>query len=225
MADERKARAPRATPPRAGARQRCWWAETADADYVRYHDEEWGRPVHDDRRLFEMLTLEGAQAGLSWLTILRKRAGYRRAFANFNVRRVARFDARRRAALRRDSGIVRNRLKIDSTVSNARAFLEVQREFGSFDRYLWGFAGGRPLVNCPRRGAVPARTALSDTLSRDLVRRGFRFVGSTIIYAFLQAVGVVNDHTRDCFLCPRRPARAVRAGRQRVTTRPRPQPQ
>ena len=225
MADERKARAPRATPRRTDARRRCWWAETADADYVRYHDEEWGRPVHDDRRLFEMLTLEGAQAGLSWSTILHKRAGYRRAFANFNVRRVARFDARRRAALRRDSGIVRNRLKIDSTVSNARTFLEVQREFGSFDRYLWGFAGGRPLVNCPRRGAVPARTALSDALSRDLVRRGFRFVGSTIIYAFLQAVGVVNDHTRGCFLCPRRPAQAVRAGRQRATIRPRPQPQ
>jgi DNA-3-methyladenine glycosylase I len=192
------------------ARRRCWWAENADADYVRYHDREWGRPVHDDRRLFEMLTLEGAQAGLSWSTILRKRAGYRRAFANFNVRRVARFDARRRAALLRDSSIVRNRLKIDSTVSNARAFIAVQREFGSFDRYLWSFAGGRPQVNRPRRGTVPARTALSDALSRDLVRRGFRFVGSTIIYAFLQAVGVVNDHTRGCYLCPPVGARASR---------------
>jgi DNA-3-methyladenine glycosylase I len=169
---------------------------------VRYHDEEWGRPVHDDRHLFEMLTLEGAQAGLSWSTILRKRAGYRRAFANFNPRRVARFDAPRRMALRRDSGIVRNRLKIDATVSNARAFLAVQREFGSFDRYLWSFVGGRPLVNRPRPGTVPARTPLSDTVSRDLVRRGFRFVGSTIVYAFLQAVGVVNDHARGCFLCP-----------------------
>jgi DNA-3-methyladenine glycosylase I len=189
------------------ARRRCWWAEHADADYVRYHDEEWGRPVHDDRRLFEMLTLEGAQAGLSWSTILRKRAGYRRAFANFNVLRVARFDARRRAALLKDSAIVRNRLKIDSTVTNARLFLAVQREFGSFDHYLWSFADGLPRVNCPRRGEVPARTALSDALSKDLSRRGFRFVGSTIIYAFLQAVGVVNDHTRDCYLCPRvRPA-------------------
>jgi DNA-3-methyladenine glycosylase I len=179
---------------------------------VRYHDEEWGRPVHDDRRLFEMLTLEGAQAGLSWSTILHKRAGYRRAFADFDPRRVARFDARRRAALRRDSGIVRNRLKIDSTVTNARAFLAVQRECGSFDRYLWSFAGGRPLVNRPRSGAVPARAALSDALSRDLVRRGFRFVGTTICYAFLQAVGVVNDHARGCFLCPPAAA-AARRGR------------
>ena len=220
MTKKRTARPRRAAPGPGNGRRRCWWAETADADYVRYHDEEWGRPVHDDRRLFEMLTLEGAQAGLSWSTILRKRAGYRRAFANFDVRRVARFDARRRAALRRDSAIVRNRLKSDSTVSNARAFLEVQREFGSFDRYLWSFAGGRPIVNCPRRGAVPARTALSDALSRDLTRRGFRFVGSTIIYAFLQAVGVVNDHTRGCFLCPRRAPRKAGAGRRRGTARP-----
>src|SRR5215469_10959523 len=215
MTQKRAARPGRTAPGPGDGRRRCWWAETADADYVRYHDQEWGRPVHDDRRLFEMLTLEGAQAGLSWSTILRKRAGYRRAFANFNVRRVARFDARRRAALRRDSAIVRNRLKIDSAVSNARAFLALQREFGSFDRYLWSFAGGRPLVNCPRRGAVPARTALSDALSRDLTARGFRFVGSTILYAFLQAVGVVNDHTRDCFLCPRRTPRKAGAGRRR----------
>ena len=183
-------------------RRRCPWAQGADPAYVRYHDEEWGRPLHDDRRLFEMLTLEGAQAGLSWSTILRKRAGYRRAFADFDPRRVARFDARRRAALRRDAGIVRNRLKIDSAVTNARAFLAVQRELGSFDRYLWAFTGGRPRVNRPRSGAVPAHTALSDALSRDLVRRGFRFVGTTICYAFLQAVGVVNDHARGCFLCP-----------------------
>jgi DNA-3-methyladenine glycosylase I len=218
MGDER--RTVTARRGRSAARSRCWWAETADADLMRYHDEEWGRPVHDDQRLFEMLTLEGAQAGLSWLTILRKREGYRRAFADFDVRRVARFDARRRAALRRDGGIVRNRLKIDSTVSNARAFLAVQQECGSFDRYLWTFAGGRPLVNCPRRGAVPARTALSDALSQDLTRRGFRFVGSTIIYAFLQAVGVVNDHTRDCFLCPRRTTREPGAARRRRAVRP-----
>jgi DNA-3-methyladenine glycosylase I len=184
---------------------------------MRYHDEEWGRPVHNDQRLFEMLTLEGAQAGLSWSTILRKRAGYRRAFANFDPRRVARFDARRRVALRRDPGIVRNRAKIDSTVGNARAFLAVQREFGSFDRYLWSFTGGRALINRPRGGALPAYSELSDVISRDLMRRGFRFVGRTIVYAFLQAVGVVNDHARECFLCPpparrlkRRDARIIR---------------
>lgn len=165
----------------------------------RYHDEEWGRPVHDDRRLFEMLILEGAQAGLSWSTILRKRAGYRRAFARFDPRKVARFDARRRAALLRDPGIVRNRLKIESTITNARAFLAVQREFGSFERYLWAFVGGKPVVTRRRGGRLPARTTLSDRISRDLVRRDFRFVGTTIIYAYLQAVGVVDDHSRDCF--------------------------
>jgi len=206
--------------PAASGRQagkpRCGWARSADADYVRYHDEEWGRPVHDDRLLFEMLTLEGAQAGLSWSTILRKRAGYRRAFARFEPRKVARFDARRRTALRRDAGIVRNRLKIESTVSNARAFLAVQREFGSFDRYLWSYVAGKPIVNRPRSGAVPARTPLSDQVSRDLVKRGFRFVGTTIVYAFLQAVGVVNDHARGCFRCP--PRRAP--GARRVAQRP-----
>ncbi len=186
-------------------RRRCQWVANADADYVLYHDKEWGRPVHDDRLLFEMLTLEGAQAGLSWLTVLRKRDGYRHAFANFDPARVARLDGRRRAALRRDAGIVRNRLKIESTVTNAQAFLAVQREFGSFERYLWTFVGGKPVVNRPGPGEVPARTALSDQVSKDLLKRGFRFVGSTIIYAYLQAVGVVNDHARGCFLCP--PAR------------------
>lgn len=205
----------RAPGPRAGKR-RCSWAVTGDPDYVRYHDEEWGRPVHDDLRLFEMLTLEGAQAGLSWSTILRKRAGYRRAFAGFEPRRVARFDAHRRAALRRDSAIVRNRLKIDAAVSNARAFLDVQRECGSFDRYLWSFVAGRPRVNRPRPGTVPARTDLSDAISRDLKKRGFRFVGSTIIYAFLQAVGVVNDHARGCFLCPPLRRRGQVRGRRRL---------
>jgi DNA-3-methyladenine glycosylase I len=181
-------------------KRRCAWVDAADPTYVRYHDEEWGRPVHDDRLLFEMLTLEGAQAGLSWSTILRKRAGYRKAFANFDARRVARFDARRRAALMRDAGIVRNRLKIDSTVTNARAFLEVQREQGSFARYLWSFVDGRPVVSRPASpSAVPARTPLSDRISKDLKRLGFRFVGSTIIYAYLQAVGVVDDHARNCF--------------------------
>jgi DNA-3-methyladenine glycosylase I len=205
MSDQAPARKPRKA---AADRPRCRWVAQADADYVLYHDKEWGRPVHEDRLLFEMLTLEGAQAGLSWLTVLRKRAGYRRAFANFDPVRVARLDARRRAGLRKDAGIVRNRLKIESTVTNAQAFLAVQREFGSFDRYLWGFVGGKPLVNRPGRRGVPARTGLSDRISRDLLKRGFRFVGSTIIYAYLQAVGVVNDHARGCFLCP--PARERR---------------
>lgn len=168
---------------------------------MAYHDEEWGRPVHDDVLLFEMLTLEGAQAGLSWSTILNKRDGYRAAFAGFDPKTVARFDARQKRTLLANPGIVRNRLKIDSTISNAHAFLEVQAEKGSFDAYLWGFVGGKPQVNRPRtRAEVPARTALSDQISKDLKKRGFRFVGSTIIYAYLQAVGVVNDHTRDCFL-------------------------
>jgi len=162
-----------------------------------YHDREWGVPVHDDRVLFEFITLEGAQAGLSWETILRKREAYRRAFAGFDPAKVARFTAARRRRLMLDAGIVRNRLKIDSTVTNARAFLQVQREFGSFDRFLWDFAGGRPVVG--RGGRPPARTALSDALSKELKRRGFRFVGTTICYAFLQAVGVVNDHARGCF--------------------------
>lgn len=181
------------------AKRRCRWARDADPDMQRYHDREWGRPVHDDRRLFEMLILEGAQAGLSWSTILRKRAAYRRVFARFDPRRVARFDARRRAALLRDAGIVRNRLKIAAAVANARAFLAVQREFGTFGRYLWAFVGGKPIINRRRGRRLPARTALSDRVSRDLVRRGFRFVGTTIIYAYLQAVGVVDDHARDCY--------------------------
>jgi DNA-3-methyladenine glycosylase I len=194
----------RSSGPRSGAiLKRCRWAPLDDPAYLRYHDVEWGRPVHDDRLLFEMLILEGAQAGLSWSTVLHKRGGYRRAFARFNPRRVARIDARRRAALLRDPGIVRNRLKIESTVSNARAFLAVQSEFGSFDRYLWSFTAGAPLINRPRPGAVPARTPLSDRISKDLLKRGFRFVGSTIVYAYLQAVGVVNDHTRECYLCPK----------------------
>lgn len=191
-------------------RTRCAWVPAGDEDYARYHDEEWGRPVRQDRHLFEMLTLEGAQAGLSWSTILRKRRAYRKAFANFDPAKVARFDGRRRAALLRDAGIVRNRLKIDSTVTNARAFLAVQREFGSFSRYLWAWVGGRPVLNgWKRRDQIPARNELSDRLSRDLKKRGFRFVGSTIIYAYLQAVGVVNDHTADCYLYRPRAARRV----------------
>ena len=182
-------------------KKRCRWVTGGDADYIHYHDREWGRPVHDDRLLFEMLILEGAQGGLSWLTILRKRANYQKAFARFDPKKVARFDAARKAALLLNPGIVRNRLKIDSTVSNARAFLAVQREFGSFDRYLWSFVEGRPVINRSRTGSgLPARTDLSDRIAKDLKKRGFRFVGTTIIYAYLQAVGVVNDHMRGCFL-------------------------
>lgn len=178
--------------------KRCAWAATPLS--IAYHDREWGVPVHDDRVLFEFIVLEGAQAGLSWETILKKREGYRRAFAGFDPARVARFTAARRRRLLADEGIVRNRLKIDSTVTNAAAFLAIQRESGSFDRWLWEFVGGRPLTNRWRRGQrLPARTALSDALSRELKRRGFRFVGTTICYAFMQAVGIVNDHATDCF--------------------------
>ncbi len=167
--------------------------------YVRYHDEEWGVPAHDDRRLFEMLVLEGAQAGLSWITILRKRPAYRRAFARFDPRKVARYDRRSVTALLRDPGIVRNRLKIEGTVRNARAFLEVQREFGRFDAYVWRFVNGRPKVNRPRSsGEIRPTSPESDALSRDLKRRGFTFVGSTICYAFMQAVGLVDDHVVGC---------------------------
>jgi DNA-3-methyladenine glycosylase I len=181
--------------------KRCAWARSPAM--VAYHDREWGVPVHDDRVLFEFITLEGAQAGLSWETILAKRDAYRRAFAGFDPAKVARFTAARRARLMQDAGIVRNRLKIESTVTNAAAFLRVQRECGSFDRFLWDFAGGAPFLNRPRSPRqVPARTALSDALGKELKRRGFRFVGTTICYAFLQAVGVVNDHTVDCFRSP-----------------------
>jgi DNA-3-methyladenine glycosylase I len=193
-------------------KKRCAWASSLDPEYTRYHDEEWGRPVHDDRHLFEMITLEGAQAGLSWSTILRKRNNYRRVFANFDPAKVARFDAKRQAALMQDAGIVRNRLKIQSTVTNARAFLEIQQQFGSFDRYLWDFVDGQPVINQARSGArLPAQTDLSDRISKDLRKRGFRFVGTTIIYAFLQAVGIVNDHSRECFLAPGRASRSATA--------------
>ena len=195
-------------------RIRCGWVPAGDEEYARYHDQEWGQPVQDDRRLFEMLTLEGAQAGLSWSTILRKRAAYRKAFAGFDPAKVARFDARRRAGLLQDPGIVRNRLKIDSTVSNAQAFLAVQKEFGSFSRYLWDWVGGQPVLNgWQTRGQVPASSDLSDRISRDLKKRGFRFVGSTIIYAYLQAVGVINDHIAECYLYRARP-KSVRVARK-----------
>jgi DNA-3-methyladenine glycosylase I len=180
-------------------RRRCPWS-TNDDLYIRYHDEEWGAPVHDDRRHFEFLVLEGAQAGLSWLTILRKRVGYRTAYRGFDPRRVARFSARDVARLLGDPGIVRNKTKIESSINNARRFLQVQREFGSFDAYLWAWVGGRPLVNRWRSlSHIPAKTELSDALSKDMKSRGFSFVGSTILYSHLQAVGVVNDHLVSCF--------------------------
>ncbi|HTT62225.1 MAG TPA: DNA-3-methyladenine glycosylase I [Bryobacteraceae bacterium] len=177
---------------------RCAWAKNELS--IPYHDKEWGVPVHDDRLLFEFLVLEGAQAGLSWDTILRKRDRYREVFDNFDAAAVARYGKRKVGALLRDPGIVRNRLKIAAAICNAQAFLGVVKEFGSFDAYIWSFTGGRPLVNARRTPReVPARTPDSDAMSKDLQRRGFRFVGSTICYAFMQAVGMVNDHTTDCF--------------------------
>jgi DNA-3-methyladenine glycosylase I len=177
---------------------RCRWPSNPLS--VAYHDEEWGVPVHDDRTLFEFLILEGAQAGLSWDTILKKRERYRKVFADFDPKKVARFDRKKIATLMKDPGIVRNRLKINSTISNAKAFLAVQKEFGSFDAYVWGFVGGTPLQNNFQvHKGLPATTRESDALSKDLRKRGFRFVGSTICYAFMQAVGMVNDHTTDCF--------------------------
>jgi DNA-3-methyladenine glycosylase I len=177
---------------------RCAWARNDLS--IRYHDEEWGVPVHDDRALFEFLILEGAQAGLSWDTILKKREHYRRVFHNFDPKRVKQYDARKVKQLLRDPGIVRNRLKIAAAIQNAGAFLAVQAEFGSFDVYLWRFVGGKPKQNALRSiKEAPARTPESDALSKDLVKRGFKFVGSTICYAMMQAVGMVNDHTVDCF--------------------------
>ena len=186
--------------PAAPAKEkRCAWAGT-DPLYVAYHDQEWGVPIHDDRLLFEFLVLEGAQAGLSWSTILRKRDAYRRAFDGFEPRKVARYDKKKTAELLADAGIVRNRAKIESAIKNAGAFLDVQAEFGSFDAYQWRFVDGRPIQNRRRAvGDIPARTGQSDAMSDDLKSRGFKFVGSTIIYAHMQAVGMINDHVVDCF--------------------------
>ncbi|MBI5491046.1 MAG: DNA-3-methyladenine glycosylase I [Deltaproteobacteria bacterium] len=178
---------------------RCPWPGEHEF-YVRYHDDEWGVPLHDDRKLFEFLVLEGAQAGLSWATILRKREAYRKAFAGFDPAKVARFGARDLRRLLGDAGIVRNRAKIAAAIGNAHAFLEVQREFGSFDRYIWDFVGGKPIVNrWQTLSQLPAKTSLSDRISKDLRDRGFRFVGSTIVYAHMQATGMVNDHLVSCF--------------------------
>ena len=180
--------------------KRCDWVDPTHLGYIRYHDEEWGVPVHDDCVHFEFLILEGAQAGLSWKTILNKREGYRRAFANFDPAEVAKFGVKEVERLLQDTGIVRNRLKIASAIDNAKSFLKVQAEFGSFDAFLWAFVGGQPLINhWTSIHELPARTELSDNLSRDLKKRGFRFVGSTIVYAHLQACGLVNDHLVSCF--------------------------
>jgi DNA-3-methyladenine glycosylase I len=177
---------------------RCRWATTVLN--IPYHDEEWGVPVHNDNTWFEFLTLEGAQAGLSWDTVLQKRARYREVFANFNPEKVARYDARKKKALLADPGIIRNRLKIDATITNARAFLKVQKEFGSFDKYIWQFVNGKPKQNTWKtHKTLPVRTAESDAVSKDLQKRGFRFVGSTICYALMQATGMVNDHVLVCF--------------------------
>lgn len=183
----------------SAGRQRCPWAGE-DPDYIRYHDQEWGVPLRDDHALFEFLILEGAQAGLSWITILRKRPAYRLAFNDFDPERVARYSERRIARLLENPGIVRNRLKINAAVTNARAFLDVQREWGTFSEYLWDQVGGQPIQNRWRRQAdVPASTPLSEAMSKDLKQRGFKFVGATICYAYLQAVGLVNDHLTGCF--------------------------
>jgi DNA-3-methyladenine glycosylase I len=178
--------------------QRCAWPKT-ELD-IHYHDTEWGVPLHDDRALFELLILEGAQAGLSWSTILKKREHYRSAFDNFDAKKIARYDDRKVRQLLANAGIVRNRLKIAATIQNAKAFLAIRKEFGTFDRYIWQFVGGNPLHNARRSlKEVPSRTAESDAMSKDLLKRGFKFVGSTICYAFMQATGMVNDHTTDCF--------------------------
>ena len=183
----------------AEALRRCSWANGSDLEKA-YHDTEWGVPLHDDRALFEFVTLEGAQAGLSWATVLKKRVNYRKLFNDFDVEKIARYNKRKIESLLDNPGIIRNRLKIESTVTNARAFIDIQDEFGSFDSYIWRFTEGEPIVNQWRSiTEIPATTTISDAMSRDLKKRGFRFVGSTICYAFMQATGMVNDHTIDCF--------------------------
>ncbi len=178
---------------------RCEWCGT-DPLYIKYHDEEWGVPVHDDRKLFEFLILEGAQAGLSWITILKKRENYIKAFDNFVSLKVSRYSEKKIEKLLQNSGIVRNKLKINSAVGNAKAFLKIQKEFGSFDKYIWSFVGDKPIINKWKSlKEIPATTKESDAMSKDLKKRGFKFVGSTICYAFMQAVGMVNDHTEKCF--------------------------
>jgi DNA-3-methyladenine glycosylase I len=180
-------------------KNRCFWCLSTDL-YKKYHDEEWGVPVHDDVQLFEMLNLEGAQAGLSWYTVLQKKDNYRKAFDNWNAKKIAKYDAAKVEALMSDAGIIRNRLKIEGTIKNAIAFLQVQKEFGSFDNYIWQFVGGKTMVNSLKeRKDILAKTPISDAMSKDLLKRGFKFVGSTICYAFMQAVGMVDDHFDDCW--------------------------
>jgi len=196
---------------------RCDWAGT-DPTYVEYHDTEWGVPLHDERSLFEFLILEGAQAGLSWITILRRRENYRKAFAEFDARKVARFDRRKIERLLKDDGIIRNRQKVESAVTNARAFLQVQKEFGSFDAWIWSFVDSTPIQNRFRHMAdLPAKTALSERISKELAKRGFKFVGPTIVYAHMQATGMVNDHIIGCF---RHDEVAAMAPRRRVAKKP-----
>ncbi len=186
-------------PAKSSDRKRCGWVCT-DPLYVEYHDREWGVPLRDDRQLFEMIILEGAQAGLSWITVLKKRENYRRVFDRFDARKIARYDGRKKRALLNDAGIIRNRLKIDAAIGNARAFLDIVDEFGSFSDYLWDFVDGRPIVNRWRKlSEVPVSTEKSDALSKALKKRGFKFVGTTICYSFMQAVGMVNDHVTTCF--------------------------
>ena len=180
-------------------RIRCGWS-IKEAIYIEYHDKEWGTPIHDDQKLFEFLVLESFQAGLSWLTVLKKRENFRKAFANFDAKKVSKFDKKKFDALMQDEGIIRNRLKIEAAINNANRFLEIQKEFGSFDKYVWGFVGGKPIVNKRKSlSDVPPTTAISDAMSKDMGKRGFKFRGSTICYAFMQAVGMVDDHIDDCW--------------------------
>jgi DNA-3-methyladenine glycosylase I len=190
-------------------KNRCHWATTHEL-FPPYHDKEWGKPVHDDRELFERLNLEGAQAGLSWLTILKKRAEYRRAFERFNAKKIAGYDAKKKAALMKNDGIVRNKLKIQAVVENAKAYLAAQKEFGSFDKYIWGFVDGKPLPHSRRKEAL----LVGERMSKELKKRGFRFVGATICYAFMQAVGMVHDHEPGCFLYKKVVARKEKATRK-----------
>jgi DNA-3-methyladenine glycosylase I len=180
-------------------KKRCSWC-VKDKLYIGYHDKDWGVPVHNDKKLFEFLILEGMQAGLSWLTILRKRENFRKAFDNFDFNKVAKYDKKKKNSLLKDEGIIRNKLKIEAAVANAKAFIKIRKQFGTFNKYIWGFVKGKPVQNKFKSiGEIPARTKLSDTISKDLKNRGFRFVGSTIIYAHMQATGMVNDHTVECF--------------------------
>lgn len=178
---------------------RCAWCQK-DSIYIDYHDKEWGQPVHDDQKLFEFLVLESFQAGLSWLTVLKKRDNFRKAFANFDAKKVAKFDKKKVEVLLQDAGIIRNRLKIEAAINNATCYLQIQKEFGSFDKYIWSFVKGKPIVNDRKTlGNVPPKTDISDAMSKDMGKRGFKFRGSTICYAFMQAVGMVDDHINDCW--------------------------